>query len=120
MPIRNVDRSYQSSIHLLFDEMTVNLDVFCLVMLNTIMCNTNGRFIVRKQLHRAIILYLQILSDHFIYNSLQIPNEIALNLLQLAFDRATTLCLLLLQTTRFPLKKVQYFKVDLLSLDEPV
>ena len=57
---RDVLGGYKTTIQLLLNEMSVYLYVLCSVMLNWIVCNTDGRLIITHQTHRSFIFYFEI------------------------------------------------------------
>jgi len=81
-----------------------------------------GNIIVDLLLQYNLVDFFQSIfgSSKVIYNNSisQIPNAMALNFAS-ALDLTTTFCFLLLQVTKFPQRKMQYPKVDLVLSIEP-
>jgi hypothetical protein len=91
---------------ILFNEMSVYLDMFCPVMLNWILRNCNCSFIMQYRFIPELGVKPILESNLLIQRSSQKPLGIPLNLAS-ALDKATTFYFLLLHVTKLPPTKVK-------------
>ncbi|RDX69186.1 hypothetical protein CR513_51733, partial [Mucuna pruriens] len=97
-----------------FNEVFVNLNVFCPIVLDWIMGNTYT--LIAELLSQNNFIgpsYFTLRSSRiiFIQNPSHIPCTMARNS-AFALDRATTFCFLLLQVTRFSPRNIQYPEIE--------